>query len=198
MTTTYAVCSNVFVRRPTVLSHLIAWATRGKKEGPVLATHMVKFITPRDIISAEFQGGVVRLSWEEYVKDLRRSGAEWCILERRTPIEVGQCTVAYLIMKEMIGWKYNWGAIPLQLMDGLLSKLFYRKHSYGLDAFLFRKLESWKFGIICSETCARVDRKLGWVPSEMRCASPDEMWDYQWKGNPGWKLTEHSEGWFVT
>jgi len=66
-----------------------------------------------------------------------------------------------------------------------------------LDAFFFRRLESWKYGIICSETCTRVDRKLGWVPDEMRYASPDELWDWQFKGDRGWKVTEYSKDWFI-
>jgi hypothetical protein len=105
-------------------------------------------------------------------------------------MEKGQATLA-----EMIGWKYSLLELPLQLMDGILHKLWRRPRT-GWDAYVFRKLSGiWKRGVICSQTTCRVDIAVGWKPGHLKYASPDDALDYELL-SPDWDVTDHSDGFF--
>jgi len=126
-----------------------------------------------------------------------RDAYEWAIAEY-TP-DVGDFTKEIIerAIVEMIGppaWKYSRLELPLQLFDGLLSKVC-GSSVYGWDAIVFRKLgDLWKTGVICSKTANRPLVKAGIFPERLSYGSPDDSYDFV-TTSLDWRISSQSPGW---
>lgn len=187
--------ADLYVRRNSALSKMIAWFSRARREGRTLATHQAKFINRNEIVHA-VRPCVKVQSWPVYLADLVRERAEWCIVDRVVEPTINDCMVMETMAHEMVGWAYSYLELPLQAMDGLLSKILSRD-KMGLDVVVFRAIgEIWERGVICSKTGNRIDLRLGWKPDRLRFGTPDDSYDYV-THSPDWKITEHSPGWYI-
>lgn len=178
-----------YSRSGNIFSRITAWGTQGYKEGPTVATHQGKFLTPDVVLHAVYPR-VKLVPWYQ-IKEQN----EWCITRYVAPWDYDEGKgIEHLI--EMIGWRYSWMELILQGADGLINKMRHRKRM-GVDAIIFRRLGwLWKKGVICSKTGCRVDIKLGIKPTWLEYASPDDSLDYELAHEMDWVIVDHSPGFF--
>lgn len=186
---------DLFARSSSVFSHMIAWATKARWEPTTLATHQGKFGSPWYLVHAEPFHGVYQIEWTALQERYEKRGIEWCILSPPNPPTDSEREKIRESLYAMLGWRYSYLELPLQLLDGLIAKVSRRPH-IGIDSVVFRKLgDLWERGVVCSKTANRVDVRLGWLPNEYAHGSPDDAFD--WKMANGWKVKEFTEGWFL-
>ena len=186
----------VHVRANSVVSKVIAWGTRGRREHPTLSTHQAIAQSPHDIVHALRSEGVCEMGWNNYRRHLEKEGGEWCIVRPKYITPAQQADIV-LCLDEMIGWRYSVSSIFLQGIDGLLAKVFQRKEGTGMDVLVMRNLQRiWKRGVICSETGNRPYIKAGLMSVKMRFASPDCTWDWQKENRVAWPVIAHSDEWW--
>ena len=189
--------SKLFVRTPSLGSHLIAWATRARREGKTMATHIASFRTSKMLVHARKRRGVVAEAWQDYKTLLDGMGAQYAIAERVVQPTLSQEAVMCYWLDRMVKkqWKYSNLELPLQAIDGLISKLV-SKDKMGLDVILFRKLgDLWQEGVICSKTTNLVEIKAGLLPYKYEYGTPDDTWDYTVNHPAQWKVTHKTDNW---
>ena len=182
----------IHVRSPSRLSRITAWITRGRKESPTQSTHQATVESLSDIVHAVRGRGVVKDKWKDCYRKIAATGTEYCIIRNIKATDVQMATVV-LELCSMIGWKYSTASLVLQAIDGLIAKIR-RKPKIGMDSIFLREWqETWKHGVICSETGNRAYIKAGLLPAWLKFGAPDDTLDYQ-LNSMDWKIIESSDG----
>lgn len=185
---------DIFVRSPSSLSRGIAWFTRGRHEGPTLATHQIKAVDTTSVVQAHKGRGVYRMDWDDCRIDLMQRGCEYLVARYvgpyrgRVAIAIGQ-----RFLMQSIGWKYSVLEIPLQAIDGIIAKIRKRPR-HGWDTVVFRHLgKLWKKGVVCSSTANRPNIHIRWLPGWLKYGSPDDTLDHV-LGSKDWVIVDETNG----
>jgi len=189
---------DLFTRSVSKLGRMIAWATRGKSEGPTLATHQGKFFDCDRLVEAHWPR-VKYTAWSQRNIEMTIDGAEWCIVSPCRPFDLTEREKIQDTLAESVGWRYSCLELPLQLLDGMIAKRR-KQPRRGYDVILFRRLgRLWKTGVICSKTANRADIAIGRVPKWLEYGAPDDTWDFKISGAGAgqWYIKDHSPGWLL-
>jgi hypothetical protein len=121
---------------------------------------------------------------------------QYCIVAHLDPWDDDLTSRVKGRIVDMIGWRYSWLELPLQLFDGMIAKVR-RRPRKGYDAVVFRRLGGiWKRGVICSKTGNWPLVKEALMPARLEYASPDDTWDWTVRSQE-WRIAEHSPCWMM-
>lgn len=179
----------LFTTEDIKMSRLIRWGSRHKGEPPTLASHTGPFKSRSEAVEAQAKGVVVTV-WSERRAYLLDGHGEYCIMRRRKPLRGLERQMYKKALMDTVGKPYGFLELPLQLVDGLLGKLF------GRTVIWARKLgDILPNTVVCSKAAALPDIAIGELPEIAQYWTPDGLYDDSVESE-NWTVAEYSPGWY--